>query len=496
MNEIKRHHSISLLMLISIIMLSIFIIRWLIVQYDNEKILLENNLHRYYSESQGEIMDTLLIEHIIIPHMDSDSLNNIINVFSNSNAIDRKDSFRLEIIGNNIPDTANLKSAIISVHMADSVVDVLRYEDNIPESPFALDEMLIRSTRLFFHYQGDTSSKEYDEYNQIMKYVDTSLFKRIYDKHLEKNGINLTIDWQKDSLPVQTKNNKYLIIASDRSNFFPPAFIKKYRVYLLKKISPQIIFALILLIFTGAAFYLAHSSLRKQIMLNKIRKDFIRNMTHELKTPVATVKLAVEAMRNEDISGNKNLFKEYLKMSAIEIERLEGLIDKALKHSMLEDNADFLNKEEFDFTGLIKKTINYLKPLFHQENANVNFTAEDNISIFADPVLCQGILVNIIDNSLKYAGPNPEISIELRKMDSSIVLQIRDKGPGIPIKYQSKIFDEFFRIPTGDIHNIKGYGLGLSFVSLVMKQHKGEIKVKNRDEGGCEFKLIFPENIQ
>ena len=109
-----------------------------------------------------------------------------------------------------------------------------------------------------------------------------------------------------------------------------------------------------------------------------------------------------------------------------------------------------------------------------------------------DPLHFQGVLINLIDNSLKYGPENPEILIRLWQDNGSAYIEVSDNGSGIPKEYIGRIFDKFFRVPTGDTHNIKGYGLGLSFAALVMKQHQGSISVKNLDQGGCSFTLRFP----
>jgi two-component system, OmpR family, phosphate regulon sensor histidine kinase PhoR len=132
---------------------------------------------------------------------------------------------------------------------------------------------------------------------------------------------------------------------------------------------------------------------------------------------------------------------------------------------------------------------------FVQQNASVEFkTGVENCFLHIDRLHIQGVIINLIDNSLKYSDNKPEIIIEIEQSFGSVMLTISDNGQGIPQEYISRIFDKFFRVPKGDLHNVKGYGLGLSFADLVMKHHSGSISVKNLKDSGCEFTLTFPKN--
>ncbi|MFC2118945.1 sensor histidine kinase, partial [Bacteroidota bacterium] len=126
---------------------------------------------------------------------------------------------------------------------------------------------------------------------------------------------------------------------------------------------------------------------------------------------------------------------------------------------------------------------------------NISFeTTEKTCNININKLYVQGVLINLIDNSLKYGSENINIKIGLAQNSSDIYVTVSDNGPGIPEKYISKVFDKFFRVPSDNKHNVKGYGLGLSFAHMVMKQHNGSIELKNLPEGGCSFKLCFPKS--
>jgi two-component system phosphate regulon sensor histidine kinase PhoR len=180
-------------------------------------------------------------------------------------------------------------------------------------------------------------------------------------------------------------------------------------------------------------------------------------------------------------------------MAGQEMNRLDQLISKVLDQSLIGEQKQVIKPQLSDLRYLIKNVLLSLQPRLAARRASVKFNfLEMNESVMVDPLYFQGVLINLIDNSLKYGPENPEIGIFLWQGIESVYIEVSDNGPGIPKKYISRVFDKFFRVPTGDTHNIKGYGLGLSFAALVMKQHQGSISVKNLGQGGCAFTLRFP----
>ncbi len=142
---------------------------------------------------------------------------------------------------------------------------------------------------------------------------------------------------------------------------------------------------------------------------------------------------------------------------------------------------------------MVLKVITSLQSQIQEQNASISFPeTKEAINLFADPVYVESMILNLVDNSLKYAGPGPEIRIGISRDHRGIFLTVADKGPGIPPEFKNQIFDKFFRIPSGNLHNVKGYGLGRNFSAQVMEQHGGSISMKNLPDQGCEFTLHFP----
>jgi signal transduction histidine kinase len=271
----------------------------------------------------------------------------------------------------------------------------------------------------------------------------------------------------------------------------PAARFKGYRMLLLGRILPQILFVLLLVFLTASAFILAYRSLRKQTQLNEMRSGFISNISHELKTPVSTVKVALEAIKALDIKKDASIASEYIAMSSKELKRLELLINKILDNSMIEHDSSILSFEDEDLNEVIKSSIDSIQPKIIDAGAKVSFKPSTAIVTACDPLYLQGVIINLIDNSLKYANGRPEVVISNERQAGDAVIRVSDKGPGIPEQYLERVFDKFFRIPTSNIHNVKGYGLGLSFASLIVKMHKGSIEVRNNKKG-CTFTIVIP----
>jgi two-component system phosphate regulon sensor histidine kinase PhoR len=264
--------------------------------------------------------------------------------------------------------------------------------------------------------------------------------------------------------------------------------------YLIKRITLPILFSIFLVGVTIVSFILLYRNLLKQQRLAEIKNEFISNITHELKTPIATVGVAIEALKNFNAMQNPERTKEYLDISANELQRLSLLVDKVLKLSMFEKKEVELKKENFDMQELVNEVLNIMKLQFEKHHAYVSVKTEgDNFMIEADRLHITSVLYNLLDNALKYGGDNPVIEVDLSALPRDIIeLKVSDNGIGIAKEYQRKIFDKFFRVPVGDRHNIKGYGLGLSYVSEIVQRHMGFITVNSEIGKGTTFTIKLP----
>jgi two-component system, OmpR family, phosphate regulon sensor histidine kinase PhoR len=264
--------------------------------------------------------------------------------------------------------------------------------------------------------------------------------------------------------------------------------------YLFRRINIPILLSVFIVGFTIFSFVLLYKNMLKQKRLSDIKNEFISNITHELKTPIATVSVAIEALRSFNASMDPQRSKEYLDISANELQRLSLLVDKVLKLSMFENKEIDLKYEALNMQALIQEVASSMRLQFEKKNAVVNITAEGDTGFEGDRLHMVSVIFNLLDNALKYSYDNPTINIASVGTANKISLIITDDGIGIPEEYREKVFEKFFRVPTGNLHNAKGYGLGLSYVAQVVKKHKGTIKVEPVDSGGSKFVIALPKN--
>jgi signal transduction histidine kinase len=351
--------------------------------------------------------------------------------------------------------------------------------------------MLVRSVKLFID-QTDESFRADPSAHVFSMQVDHATFQTLLDEKFSSLGWDFLLESMDEDLSISDLQMLPGIALADNMKSTPPLLVKKFTWYLLKQMYAQFLFALIMLSLSASALLFSFRSLKKQLALNRLRDDFIANISHELKTPVSTVKVALEALRTFDKKKDSIKSVEYLQIASKEIERLEGLVGKVLHHQVLEDPAAMLQKEPRDLYQMVLSIIATLGNQIREKGASVRvLESEESCNVMVDPVYMEGVILNLLDNSLKYGGTKPQISVRITCDSSGPSLSVQDDGPGVPDEYKTQIFDKFFRIPTGDQHNIKGYGLGLNFASQVMTHHGGRISVRNLSPRGCVFTLHF-----
>lgn len=264
--------------------------------------------------------------------------------------------------------------------------------------------------------------------------------------------------------------------------------------YLIKKITLPIVFSFFLVGLTLFSFVLLYRSLLRQHRLAQIKNDLISNITHELKTPIATVGVAIEALKNFNAIQDPEKTKEYLDISQNELQRLGLLVDKVLKLSMFENKKIEIKYELFDLEEVVNEVVASLRLHLEKCNARIIVNTEGNLVIKGDRMHLLSVVFNLLDNALKYSKGNTAIQVDIKEQDKNIVLKVSDNGIGIPAGYKNRVFEKFFRVPSGDTHNAKGYGLGLSYVAQVVRQHHGVVEVDSHEGLGSTFTITFPKS--
>ena len=307
-----------------------------------------------------------------------------------------------------------------------------------------------------------------------------------------------SIDSTKKNFTVNIdSSSKVFVTKNVPVGFLSPVFYKAEfnnpASYLLKKISMQLLLSLLLVALTTTSFIFIYRNLIAQKRLTAIKNEFIGNITHELKTPIATVSVAIEAMKNFNALQSPERTQEYLGIAGQELNRLSLLVDKVLRLSMFETQQVELKYEWFDMKDLIIEIMNSMELQFQKSGAVVNLNSRgSDFTLMADRMHITSVLYNLLDNALKYSKAKPIIDIDINSENANIVLKVSDQGIGIPIAYKDKIFDKFFRVPNGDKHNVKGYGLGLSYVAHIIKEHHGTIQVESEQNKGTSFIIKLP----
>jgi two-component system phosphate regulon sensor histidine kinase PhoR len=264
--------------------------------------------------------------------------------------------------------------------------------------------------------------------------------------------------------------------------------------YILGKLKMPILFSLLLVGITIASFVALYRSLLRQHRLAQMKNDLISNITHELKTPIATVGVAIEALKNFNAIQDPQRTREYLDISQNELQRLGLLVDKVLKLSMFENKEIDIKYELFNLKDVVDEVVASLRLQLEKHHAQLTVNTEGDTSLRGDRLHMLSVVFNLLDNALKYSKENPVIQLSLKQINDQLELQVADNGIGIAEQYKGKVFDKFFRVPTGDTHNAKGHGLGLSYVAQVVRRHNGTIKVDSREGLGSTFTIILPKS--
>lgn len=231
----------------------------------------------------------------------------------------------------------------------------------------------------------------------------------------------------------------------------------------------------------------------RQKKLSDVQKDFINNMTHELKTPISTIGISAQVIADPDIINQPQRLAQYASIITQQNKRLENQVEKVLKSTLAEKGSIHLEPESILLNQCLAELIKDFDLKAQEKNAEIILKTDSNIhQIYADKSHFENLLFNLLDNALKYTTEKPRVEVSTQLKGSKVYLEIADNGIGIEEKYRKKIFDKFFRVPTGDIHNVKGFGLGLDYVKNIVKAHHWKIRLKAREDQGSVFIIIIP----
>lgn len=232
----------------------------------------------------------------------------------------------------------------------------------------------------------------------------------------------------------------------------------------------------------------------RQRQLSQIQKDFINNLTHELKTPISSIGLSARVISDEKILENPKRLFEYARIIQDQNNRMSKNVEKVLNLASLEKNKVHLNLEKIELLEFIQEITENFKLSDAGKKATIALNLlPEKVFLIADKFHFNNLILNILENSVKYCEKEPQISIDTLKTKNILQIQFTDNGIGISKKHRKKIFKRFYRVPTGNVHNVKGFGLGLDYVRKIVKAHKWKIKVDENPKGGSIFTIIIPQ---
>ena len=269
-------------------------------------------------------------------------------------------------------------------------------------------------------------------------------------------------------------------------------YILKLRWSIAKSFTPIFLLSMVLILIILGTFIYSIRIIQNQKKNTRIKTDFINNMTHELKTPIATIGLACEALTDKNIKLDNSSKNRFLKTIKSENERLGKLVENVLESSVSVKASPELKLEVFNIEEVIKKAIKSIQLSYNTRNGKIktDFLAQNKI-IEADKLHITNVIHNLLDNSLKYSSKSPLVTISTRDVIGGLIIRIKDNGIGIARDNHKRIFEKLFRVPTGDLHNVKGFGLGLSYVKSIIDLHKGKIMVESTLGNGSTFTINF-----
>ncbi len=283
----------------------------------------------------------------------------------------------------------------------------------------------------------------------------------------------------------QTKNQNTLLLVDLGDN----------TRFILGKIKWILVLSGLFILIIIYAFYYTVSTILKQKRLSLIKNDFINNMTHELKTPISTISLACEALSDSDVVGENKIGANYIKMIRDENSRLGVLVERVLQSAVIEKGELKLKLKEGDVHSLIHQVSEQFKLQTEKLGGSIDLSLNaENSIVRMDHMHITNVLYNLIDNAIKYSQQAPIIQISTENKGAEFEIRVKDNGIGISSSEQQKIFDKLYRVPTGNVHDVKGFGLGLSYVKAILENHNGSIQVDSSLGKGSTFTIKLPLN--
>ncbi len=369
------------------------------------------------------------------------------------------------------------------------------------------------------YFDGKEQNKDvfkdlYTEYQQVYVPLSQRIHPLILDSMLRHEFLNQAISSnfeykvtsaKRDSLILTSASNqtKFLPFNTYETPLFPKDMIRdaglltvtfpeKTNIILSNLTAMMGLSGGLLLILLFCFGYTLHSIL-KQKKLSEMKTDFINNMTHEFKTPVATIMIASEALKDPELTEDRSRLDKLANIIYDENVRLGNHIERVLNIAKIDKGDLKLEYKEVEMNDLLSAIVDSMSLQLEKRNASIVLQLDAvKATVLGDELHLSNVIFNLLDNANKYSKGDPEIKITTSNAGKNLVIRVADKGIGMNRDQQSKIFDQFYRIPTGNLHDVKGFGLGLSYVNDIIRRLKGTIRVKSEKDKGSEFEIVLP----
>ncbi len=469
------------------------------------------------------------LDHISIKRIGSSSIDDkqsFIEYFQNDTVFtihgDSVDYLTQDKLNMNMVSTGNKNNDYITVidkentkskgQMYVSSIDYDGPDENVVvlRDSFVVDNGDIKTeAKVYLNIFGDMinefgSRKNPIECNLDIDKLDTLIKQEVLDKGLDKNYEYAIIDNRLDTTYKSSNGFKDDYLKSSfSSSLFPNALVDKYislylylpgkNSFIYRSLSTMLLGSILFTLIIIIIFFITAKITFKQKKLSEIKSDFINNMTHEFKTPIATISLAADSIKNPQIISDEEKVHHYVKIIKEENRRMNNQVESVLQISLLEKEKFKVKLLEFDLHDLIQKAIENinLKVLEKGGKLNVSLHAENPFAM-VDETHFLNIIHNLLDNAIKYSPKDLIINLKTVNQNGNIIIQAEDHGIGIKKEELVRIFDKFYRVPTGNIHNVKGFGLGLSYVKAIVNEFNGTIHANSEFGQGSKFEICLP----
>ncbi|MDZ4824550.1 MAG: HAMP domain-containing sensor histidine kinase [Flavobacteriales bacterium] len=355
-----------------------------------------------------------------------------------------------------------------------------------------------------------TGAMELDIYRSVTERVDTVLLDSLLRSFLANEGVKAGFHFavfnrlkKPEILADADLANQKNLLDGHATQLFPndpladPAYLHLWfphqQRYLLTSMWMMVLVSVVLLLFIMFLFSFSIRIIYRQKKLSDVKNDFINNMTHELKTPISTISLACEALNDPDMRSSQNSVENYVRMISEENKRLGVLVENVLRTAIFEQGDMNLRIDKLNMHDIIRTVIRNVAILVKQRQGSIitKLDAGDPM-VEGDALHLTNVVYNLIDNAIKYSGEKPMVEISTRDSGMNIVIEFTDNGIGISKENQPKVFDKLYRVPTGNVHNVKGFGLGLSYVKGVAEKHGGSVALESELKKGSTFTIQIP----